>query len=111
MIGSVSPFPNFYPPELYAHPIRLGAPWGWRGYPTIPWGGNGGFSLRRRSRMLDLTERFTEDWERERPAEDYWFAHKLEETTTAFPETDFAMSFAFVRSCSFFLRGGLGRES
>lgn len=71
----------------------------------MPWGGNGGFSLRKRSRMLDITRQQQDEWERERPAEDYWFAHKLEETTNAFPETDFAMEFAFVSS--FFLVLGL----
>ncbi|KAM0746990.1 hypothetical protein T439DRAFT_383623, partial [Meredithblackwellia eburnea MCA 4105] len=70
----------------------VGAPWDLRGYPASPWGGNGGFSLRRRDVMVDLTERFEYDGH---SAEDVWFANKIHETTGRFPEQDVAMAFSF----------------
>lgn len=69
----------------------VGAPWGWRGYPATPWGGNGGTSLRRRDTMLAITR--ANDWDG--LAEDMWFADKIAETTNRFPEQDVAMKFSW----------------
>lgn len=77
----------------------MGAPWDLRGYPAEPWGGNGGFSIRRRETMLNITKSFT--WDEKTP-EDVWFADRIAETTKRFPTQDIAMTFSFVR-CFFFL--------
>ncbi|KAM0753647.1 hypothetical protein T439DRAFT_322533 [Meredithblackwellia eburnea MCA 4105] len=70
----------------------VGAPWGWRGFPATPWGGNGGTSLRRRDTMLNITKNFVWDGEL---AEDMWFADRISETSNRFPTQEVAMSFSW----------------
>ncbi|KAK4705790.1 hypothetical protein P7C70_g402, partial [Phenoliferia sp. Uapishka_3] len=64
-----------------------------RGYPQAPYGGNGGFCIRRREAMLNVTRQFGQEWDGEN--EDMWFADRLQRTSNQFPAQDIAMSFAF----------------
>jgi hypothetical protein len=94
----------------------VGAVWTHLGYPfpNTPWGGNGGFSLRRRSTLLSITEQFDWDGEPEvrepltpiqvspdlcSDSQDLWFTYRINETTRRFPEQPVSMNFALV-SCS-----------
>ena len=70
----------------------VGAPWDLRGYPAAPWGGNGGFSLRRRDTMLNIT--LSNVWNGQ--TEDVWFADRIRDSTNRFPTQRVAMEFAFV---------------
>lgn len=64
-------------------------------YPSPPNGGNGGLSLRRRSIMLEMTQKETRDtnWN-----EDVWFVDNIKkhyDADRAFPDQEVAMRFSF----------------
>ncbi|KAM0753806.1 hypothetical protein T439DRAFT_322695 [Meredithblackwellia eburnea MCA 4105] len=71
----------------------VGAPWWFLGYPFKPYGGNGGFCIRRREAMLNVTRQFGDEWNGEN--EDMWIAARLEKTSNQFPETNVSMKFSF----------------
>ena len=65
------------------------------GYPAPPNGGNGGLSIRRRSIMLDVTQKEL-DWTRWN--EDMWLVQGVKrhyDSGKAFPDQDVAMRFSF----------------
>ncbi|KAK4704146.1 hypothetical protein P7C70_g2068, partial [Phenoliferia sp. Uapishka_3] len=71
----------------------VGAQWWFRGYPMPAYGGNGGFCIRRRQAMLDITREFGQDWHGEN--EDLWYAEMIKKTSNQFPEQNVSMAFAF----------------
>lgn len=85
---------DFLGPEKFEGGYNwVGAPWDAHGYPAEPFGGNGGFSLRRRDTMLNLTRSNTWDGI---TTEDVWFSDHIRESSPRFPSASVAMQFSFV---------------